>query len=242
MNQTVGVVSVTTEYGKFNLIKGNRDINLLNLGRIKRSIMQKQLSVPIIVNEKFEIIDGQHRFTVLKELELPIYFIKIEGYGLSECQILNSCSKSWSPQDYLNGYVNLGNKEYIKVKEFREKYSFLSIKMCQILLVGGQTDTGYAQTFKEGLFKILDYEKGCQLAEKMQDFKLYPPFYNTHFQLALLTMFTNKEYDHEQMLQKLVYQGNKLTKETRVREYLTALTEIYNYKTRGNEKIYFYNM
>ena len=38
------------------------------------------LEAPIIINEKHEIIDGQHRKIAQEELELPITFIINEGY------------------------------------------------------------------------------------------------------------------------------------------------------------------
>ena len=37
----------------------------------------------IIVNENYEIIDGQHRFEVIKELNLPLRYIICEGYGFA---------------------------------------------------------------------------------------------------------------------------------------------------------------
>jgi hypothetical protein len=242
MNQIIGTVYKTTDYSQFKILKGNRALKLLHLERLRKSFEHKQLNVPIIVNERFEIIDGQNRFQIIKDLNLPVYFIINEGYGLPEVQQINAISLKWSPEDYLDSYTELGKVDYIRTKEFYEKYNFLTVKMCQILLTGGQKDRYYAQTFKEGAFKITEYDKAIQLAEQMQDFKNYEPFYNSHFQLALITMFNNSHYNHDRMLQKLVYQGSKLTKETRVNDYLKILTEIYNYRANNEEKLYFYQL
>ena len=56
----------------FKKIKGNRIVNKSNLNAIITSMEQQQLVSPIMINEKFEIIDGQHRFEACKELGLPV--------------------------------------------------------------------------------------------------------------------------------------------------------------------------
>ena len=240
INIVANEVFETKEYSQFKTLKGNRELNLLHLGRLKISIEAKQLMIPIIVNEKLEVIDGQHRLQIFKELDLPVYFIIGQGYGLSECQIMNAENRVWKPEDFLKGYSDLGYIDYIKLGEFKEKYTFLSIKLCQILLSGGQVVRYISQSFKEGTFKIKDYESACKIANKMIDFKNYEPFRQYNFLLALNTMFSNKQYKHERILQKLAYQGNRLVKEVSVNEYLKTLTAIYNYRMSTNDKVYFY--
>ena len=76
--QIINQVMKTNDYTIFSQIKGNRFINKSHLNRIKQSIKEEYLEVPIIVNEKYEIIDGPHRFEAVKELKKPIYFIKVK--------------------------------------------------------------------------------------------------------------------------------------------------------------------
>ena len=61
-------VHTTTDYFLFKPINGNRNINRLHLSRLKKSIEENYLFTVIIVNENYEIIDGQHRFECIKEL------------------------------------------------------------------------------------------------------------------------------------------------------------------------------
>ena len=63
-------VYTTTDYFLFKPIEGNRHKNLLHLSRLKKSISANYLFTVIIVNEKYEIIDGQHRFQCIKDLKL----------------------------------------------------------------------------------------------------------------------------------------------------------------------------
>ena len=63
----VNQVLMTNDYSMFESMSGNRDVNDLHIKRLKESMQEKYISVPIIVNEKNQIIDGQHRFQSAKE-------------------------------------------------------------------------------------------------------------------------------------------------------------------------------
>ena len=62
---------------------------------------EKLLMCPIIVNENYEIIDGQHRYSASKELGLPIRYIVGEGYG-SAGGIERTCGKRFSDKFVLS--------------------------------------------------------------------------------------------------------------------------------------------
>ena len=67
---------------------------------------------PIVVNEKFEIIDGQGRFKALKTLSLPIEYILIPGLGLEECKKMNENSTTWNSRNFIVSEAELGNENY----------------------------------------------------------------------------------------------------------------------------------
>ena len=78
----VNQVIQTNDYDIFQHIDGNRTVNQLHLKRLKDSINEEYIPVPIVVNNRYQIIDGQHRFEAVKEMKKPVYFIKIQGLGL----------------------------------------------------------------------------------------------------------------------------------------------------------------
>lgn len=55
-------VYFTTDYSKFKLMKGNREIDALHVKRLIESFREQYLFSPILVNSKHEIIDGQNEF------------------------------------------------------------------------------------------------------------------------------------------------------------------------------------
>ena len=55
----------TTDYSVFKYLKGNRSVNELHVRRLVEAIKEKDLQVPIIVDEKMNVVEGQHRFCLL---------------------------------------------------------------------------------------------------------------------------------------------------------------------------------
>jgi len=88
---TISQVQTTMDYSMFKPIDGNRNKNELHIARLKTSMALNYLFTVIIVNEKYEIIDGQHRFECIKDLGLPLYYIMCKG--LLFCNIAKACQK-----------------------------------------------------------------------------------------------------------------------------------------------------
>ena len=70
-----GQIHWTTDYDIFKQLLGNREINYNHVRRLIKSMQEEYLIVPIQVNEKMEVIDGQHRIAACKELGFPIYYM-----------------------------------------------------------------------------------------------------------------------------------------------------------------------
>ena len=227
-------VHVTKDYDLFKPIGGNRNINRLHASRLKKSMAEKYLFTVIIVNENYEIIDGQHRYTVIKELGLPLYYIILQGYGLNEVHTLNQNSKVWSADDYVAGYSELGNENYIIYKRFIDKYKFghgESIAMLNGLI--SKASRNRYQSFKEGLFKITHLEEAEEKAQKIWLLNgIYEGFRRRSFVIAILHLFNNENFDYDEFLHKLKKQPSALTDCKDTRQYLELIEEIYNYRRR----------
>ncbi len=185
----------------------------------------------IIVNENYEIIDGQHRFEILQELGLPINYIICEGYGLEEVQRLNANSKNWTADDFLAGYCDLGYSDYIEYRKFKEKYGFGHAACYLILGVGDNGDL--VKKFHSGFFKITDLEKAYKNADLI---KLIEPFYKgydrTTFVRAMVQLFENPKFVFTEFIQKLAIQPSALVDCINASQYISLIEEIYNYRRR----------
>ena len=173
-----GVIYKTTDYKLFKTIKGNREVNQLHLKRLVKSIKENYLFTIITVNENYEIIDGQHRYNALKELNLPINYTICKGYGISEIQTFNTNNKKWSTDDYVDGYIDLGKTDYKVFKQFKNRYN-LSFAACISLLSNKFSDNGadFIQ-FKNGDFKVVDLNNANYYAELIISLKSVCKFYN----------------------------------------------------------------
>ena len=55
-DKQVAVVYKTKDYSQFKIMTGNRVVNKAHLGKLTKSIDEESLIVPMIVNEKYEIM------------------------------------------------------------------------------------------------------------------------------------------------------------------------------------------
>jgi len=227
-------VHTTTDYFLFKSIEGNRNKNLLHINRLKKSMSENYLFTIIIVNEKYEIIDGQHRFDVIQELKLPLNYVVCKGYGLTEVHILNQNSKTWNADDYLDGYCRLKYPNYLKYSEFKERYGFGHVE-CMTILGGYTSNPGIDRTkiFYNGEFEIEDYDNACEIADKIEIIgQYYSGYKRRSFVYAMLGLFKNKNFEFTELVQKLKTQPTAMVDCTNTQQYISLIEEIYNYRRR----------
>tara|TARA_Y100001963_G_scaffold139598_1_gene205592 strand:+ start:173 stop:904 length:732 start_codon:yes stop_codon:yes gene_type:complete len=226
----VNRVYKTNDYSLFSKLDGNRNINEAHSFRLKKSIKEESLCVPIIVNEKYEIIDGQHRFSCWKDLKYPVYYIIVEGYSLKQVQRINATSMNWKLMDYADSYCDLGNKHYCKYKEFKARYSlgdYESIAMLQ----GNENGSGKNfEKFRNGLFQVKRWRKACNEADQIiRVSEFYDGYKRRPFVFALLKFLSNDKFDFNRMLRKIKLNPATLVDCTNKEQYMILLERMYNY-------------
>lgn len=103
-DKKIAVVYETKNYAKFKIIEGNRPID--HAKKIIESISEiGMLWQPILVNEKFEIIDGQGRFLAMKTLGIPVIYIIQNGLNIKHVRYLNKNATNWKINDYIHSYA-----------------------------------------------------------------------------------------------------------------------------------------
>ena len=120
----------TTNYDLFSFYEENRKISKGNIKQKIKSIQNIGYieSLPIIVDENFKIIDGQHRFLALKELGLPIIYA-IEQIDYSKAMIeLNKSQEIWRLQEYICHHAAKGSKSHLFFSTWQKIKCWLSAK------------------------------------------------------------------------------------------------------------------
>lgn len=222
---------LTNKYEIFKFLEGNRNINKLHVNRLKKSMKQNYLYTVIMVNESFEVIDGQHRLQACKELKLPIRYMIAYGYGLEEVQRLNATAKTWNADDYMNGYCNLGFENYIIYRNYKNKYGFGHNETQALLLdkfIRGK-DTG----FNDGNFKIKNLKKSIEKAETIIKVAPYYKGYKRRsFIYSLMHLLEKEQFNFNEFIKKLKIQSTKLVDCINQDQYTMLIEEIYNFKRR----------
>lgn len=237
----VNQVLKTNDYKMFKHLNGNRNINKLHLKRLKDSIAEKYITVPIIINGRNQVIDGQHRLMAAEQLGKAVYYIKVDDLNLDDVHRLNTNSKNWTAEEYMQGYCELGLEDYIKYRDFKRKYGFGHNETNAILTNRTRMSGSKNTDFSDGVFKIKDYDFAVKNAEKICMVKeFYDGYKRRSFVYAMLELFENPDYSHVEFLSKLSFQSVKLQDCTDVRGYLILIEDIYNYKRVKSKQVRFY--
>lgn len=239
-NEIPAKIYETTDYKRFKSIFGNRNVNLQHVNRIKTSMEEHYLFTVIIVNEKYEIIDGQHRFDAIVQLNLPLYYIICSGYGLNEVQRLNANSKNWSADDYMEGYCELGYKDYIIYRDFKKKYK-VNHSVCLCLLTGVNSgNSTKIKPFHNGAFKVKDLRYAELTIEKIFTTSAYYSNYkNTRYVYALTKLLKNKNFKFEEFLKKLKKHSTMMQDCSNTEQYVALIEEIYNHHRKDKVNLRF---
>lgn len=147
----------TTDYGIFNKLLGNREYNKGLLVVLEESILNDGDYLrfnPILVNEKMEVIDGQHRLKKAEDLEKPIFYIIGHGLTLRHAQIFNSRKRGWVAKDFLQSYLAEGKRDYQILDDFCKEYKF-SIAIGVKFLTHSRNQEGM-RLFREGKLYVKD--------------------------------------------------------------------------------------
>lgn len=221
------------DYSLFKPVNGNRELNQLHLDRIKKSMSENCLFTILYVNEKHEIIDGQHRFEALKSLGLPIHYVVLEGAGLQDVQIYNHFLKKWNSDDYLSGYCELGYPQYIAYKKFKDKYGFGHNETMSMLSGARTGNGGTYNDFITGRFRITHLKEATMTAEKIWMLNgIYDGFQRRSFVYAIVYLLTKPHFDFMEFLQKIKSQPSLLTHCNDTKQYVLLIEEVYNYRRR----------
>ena len=235
-----GNIMVTENYDMFKKIGGNRKINKANYAKIVKSMKEEQLIIPIVVNEKYEIIDGQHRFTACKDLGKPVYFYMVRGYGLEQVKRANIASSNWKKENYLDMFVAEGNETYKEFEEIKERYDLNISNLLKIFaIVQEKQSARVGYEFENGTFTLDGKMEVLRFLTALEAFNFFKFYKSNNFLIAFTRLYFKSEYDHDKMKTKLITHRNSLEKRSTSDEYLVLLcNRIYSFGVTKNPIYY----
>ena len=219
---------MTTEYDIFKEMKGNRARSEKHVQNLMDAMRENDLFTPILVNQNFEVIDGQHRLEARRRLGIPVPYYWTEGLGLPEVQRLNSTQKGWTNDDYLQSYIDLGNENYKQYEWFRRRYGLPHIPT--IWLLHGEA-ANLSKVFREGGLKVRNLERAKEKAALLAE--LAPHFSHwkdAPFVKAFLFCLNRTGFDFKTFLHRVKQNPTMLKPCTTIDGYMLLIEEVYNYR------------
>lgn len=241
--RTVGQIYQTDDYNLFKKLDGNRDAG--NVTAILKSIDEVGYVLsPILVNEDFEVIDGQHRLEALKIKKLPVVYMVQKGIGLRECQAMNTGQKNWQAMDFVRAYAQIGNDNYVRLldlwTEYHKDFGLDGVIGIAIepreggsipMLRGGELDMS-ARRY-EVAKQRMDFLREIGMVKLFKEKKLYKrTFWN-----AIGYAFRHPEISIKELCERIEKSPLEIVTYNKTVDQLKLFDEIYN-KGRKTKKVF----
>jgi len=157
-------VHTTFEYSKFTYLSYNREINENHVKQLMADIEVNGLMLPITVDRKLNVIDGQHRFEACRLLGRPLKFHIIETDPDVALTTLNNVRRSWKMSNWIDYWAGKGRSDYGFI---REKSKTTGVPITLTAEIFAPTTTGCTRTIKRGEYVITD--KSNDIGSKIMD-------------------------------------------------------------------------
>lgn len=241
-------IYTTTDYDAFVFPKWNRNVSNARVVAMVESIKKVGwLPEPVLVNEKFEIIDGQSRVKALQICELPVEFCIVKGIGRKECQALNLFQKNWTTINYIDSYVADENPSYIWLRDALKR--FKSIPSVVVTSVAVTKGNGFScggrmgSIIKEGRLQLTTQEMKrlsdlLFFLSRFSETAAYLGGRKDVFYSAIVFLYNLDAVDNERLcsvVNNSRYDG--LVPSSTVEGWLTQIEELYNKKRHKNNRI-----
>jgi len=226
-------IFTTKDYSKFSFKKDNRKINDSHIAKLTKSIKMFGQQDLIKVNQKGQIQDGQHKFTVLKQLNMPINFYVMDDAEVNMI-VLNTDRRNWQLHDYLNYYVQNDVPDYIRINNIYENFDMFSVP--GVVKALGLTN----QDFKTNKIRLLttNVTTGVEILRACRDLNWFEQNTATSFVAAIAkTNRMHKQFDVKTFFEKCeLYKSSKIYRCTSLEEFSNMIITLWNFKSRNKIK------
>ena len=235
------LVRQTSDYLKFRILKGNRNVSSGRVNKIIASINRVgYITNPIIVNEHMEVIDGQGRLEALKTLQLPVDYIVVPGAGIDECISMNINQERWTVSDYIKSFAERGNENYQTLQKAIDKYTPGIPLRVVISVCAGNLSYINTKAVQEGDFEMgrWDWDDVLKYMNQYTPYKRLVSGSWDNVMKVLQWVYDSKKVDRNVMYEQFTKYGRvAMGAIGSTVDALDSLETVYNYRKRGH--VYF---
>ena len=235
---TTEKVGTTKDYSIFqyfdrNRVIGNKHVEFLRDDMNKRGQLER-----VIVNDKWFVIDGQHRIAARQKDKKPVDFRVMKGASIKHVVALNNTGKRWNNTGWARNFSHKewpNCKPYLQYLEFKKTNGFAE-SICMALLSEDFHDYG-RKAFKNGSFKVKNIERANQNAAELAELiSIDKRFNRLKSCLAFIKFKTLKDFKLPVFKDQLEKWKKKITPCNNVEDWIDAFLLVYNFNLRAPKK------
>ena len=249
MQNVIGKVYETTDYNKFSFVIGNRAVKTKGAKwkALFESIKEHGQLEPALVNERFEVINGQHRLMCCKELGIPFKYTFGKYNASGELIGEANRSNKWGMREYINFYSCQTDAKAINYKYFealRTEFHLADSSIAAIIN-GGSDGPTIRDAIQTGRLKISSemYNKIRECLSELYalgfDKWLKDNRKNARTFWACATYaWRHPDVDMKRLIKTMWENEYRVPSTSKIAEMLRALSEIYNRRLAKVNRIY----
>jgi hypothetical protein len=194
-SKKVNEILQTKDYSMFKFRDDNRGIRPNKVNCLYKDMLVNGWTngSNVTINERCEIIDGQHRVLAAQKANVPVNYQMVRKAGFNTIRSLNTKGSNWNIIDHLHGYVTDGNMNYILLDRFMKNFPDFRPTECMMLVKNSMSSAERGE-FESGEFVVKDMKKAYAWGHQIMQLKPY--FENGYnkaiFVRALIKIFLNK--------------------------------------------------
>lgn len=169
-DEVVGPIYQTYDYKKFKFSEVNRKISTKHVKEIVKAIKNNDVALPIIqVNPQLEIIDGQHRFTALRSLGLPVYYYIDRNLTSNSIVEINSRQVRWGIRQFINARTKQGCPGFQELSIFIDRYKTVAPISSIAAIFAGESEISGSVThqIQKGNYVFADRKKAIKFLDSL---------------------------------------------------------------------------
>ena len=201
----VAKIYETTDYGMFSFFKLNRKANPRKdlLDALEEN---GRFYEPIMVDEQYRVLDGQHRLLSAKLKKAPITFYVVDDTSAIEViKSVNTDRNDWTVRQHIDLYEELGYQDYITLNEYlHSDVSSIMSDSTIFEVLGNKKNLSSPKEIKKGNFEV----GNTQEADRIFDYiKLIRGNRSKKIKRSLVRVLmqldTNKDIDNDRVVRVL---------------------------------------
>lgn len=221
-------IQETSAYDLFKLLPHNRPVVQSHVIRLMHSMSERphlRVSRPVLVNEKYQVIDGQHRLEASKLNEQTVYFMVVPGLTIDDARLLNALQRTWSLLDYAYSYASSKVPAYVQYVRTYEARELPPSIIMEYMMPSARRQ----HDFRIGAMEVVDQKVLDARLDMAEDIVAAFPKSATPYVVASAFLVVEKTqgYDHKRMMQKLGTRAKLQPQPDRV-SYIRELERAYN--------------